>query len=134
MNSLTGHDRGGDSCRILVIDDAPETAKSLSLRLATMGHEATSVADPWHALEAALAFQPGVVLLDIGMPRIDGYELCWVLREVLGPPRVQIVALTAGSPTTDRAYWRAAGFDAHLVKPIDAASLQAIIEELLQTR
>ncbi len=120
--------------RILVIDDAPEMAKTLSLRLATMGHEASGVADPRKAVEAARAFQPGVVLVDIGMRHIDGYELCSLLREALGPPRVRIVAVTAWTPTTDRAYWRAVGFDAHLLKPIDAASLQATLDELLQTR
>ena len=76
----------------------------------------------------------GVVLLDIGTPDIDGYELCSRLREALGPPRVQIVAVTAWTPTTDRAYWRAVGFDVHLLKPIDAASLEASLDELLQTR
>lgn len=134
MNTLTLHNPAGEGCRILVIEDAPETARTLSLRLTKMGHEASCVSDPWHALEAAIAFQPGVVLLDIGIPQIDGYELCWVLREVLGPPPVQIVALTAWSPTPDRAYWRAVGFDAHLLKPIDPAALQAIIAELLPTR
>ena len=117
-----------------MIDDAPDEAKSVSLLLTTMGHAASPVTDPRIAVAEARTFRPAMVLLDIGMPHINGYELCRLLREALRPLRVPIVAVTAWGSTTDRAHSRASGFDAHLVKPIDAEILQAIIGELLETR
>ena len=108
-----------------------DTAEAVSILLTTLGHDAQPVSDPRQAVEAARVFQPAMVLLDIGMPHINGYQLCPLLRRALEPAAVQIVAVTAWGSKTDRAHSRAAGFDAHLVKPIDTALLQAIIEELL---
>lgn len=117
--------------RILVVDDVPDTAEAVSILLTTLGHEAKPLTDPRQAIETARIFRPAMVLLDIGMPHINGYQLCPLLRQALEPAAVQIVAVTAWGSQTDRAHSRAAGFDAHLVKPIDSALLQAIIEELL---
>ena len=117
--------------RILVIDDVQDTAEAVAILLTTLGHEAKPVSDPRQALEVARDFRPAMVLLDIGMPHINGYQLCPLLRRALEPAAVQIVAVTAWGSKTDRAHSRAAGFDAHLVKPIDTALLEAMIEQLL---
>src|SRR5689334_16319201 len=109
--------------RILVVDDVPDTAEAVAILLTTLGHEAKPLTDPRQAIATARVFRPAMVLLDIGMPHINGYQLCPLLRKALEPAAVQIVAVTAWGSQTDRAHSRAAGFDAHLVKPIDTALL-----------
>lgn len=117
--------------RILVVDDVKDTAETLAAVLVELGHEATPVTDPRQAVAVARKFKPALILLDIGMPHINGYELAPMLRQGLLPERVRIIAVTAWGSETDRAHSRTAGFDAHLVKPVGGDLLQATIRELL---
>jgi CheY-like chemotaxis protein len=86
------------------------------------------------ALEEFELREPNIVLLDIGMPEMDGYEVARRLREISSPQRVAIVALTGWGQDEDRQRVRAAGFDHHLVKPVDLASLQALLTSLAAAR
>ena len=109
------------------MDDVVDVAQTLAALVSDMGYETTFVTDPRVALETAEKFRPQVILLDIGMPHINGYELAPILRKGLGPS-VKIVAVTAWGSAQDRAHSRAVGFSAHLVKPVDEASLKKTIE------
>jgi len=117
--------------RVLVVDDVKDVAETFAKVLEGLGYESKSITDPRDAVEAACAFKPSVVLLDIGMPHINGYELCPLLREALKPARVRIVAVTAWGSSNDRAHSRAVGFDAHLVKPVAVDVIDATVKELL---
>jgi CheY-like chemotaxis protein len=81
-----------------------------------------------HALGVARTFQPNAALLDIGLPVLDGYELAERLRELLAGRALRLVAVTGYGQETDKDRSRAAGFDAHLVKPIDVRSLVALLD------
>jgi CheY-like chemotaxis protein len=118
--------------RILVIDDVPDVCEALAKLLEALGHEGECVTDPRDAVKVACSFRPKMVFLDIGMPYINGYQLCPMLRTALEPPRLVIVAVTAWGSEQDRAHSRAVGFDAHLVKPMDSTLIAATITELLE--
>jgi signal transduction histidine kinase/DNA-binding response OmpR family regulator len=110
------------SFRVLVVDDNVDAAESLALLLRTMGQVVQTAFDGPAALEAAEAFGPDVVLLDIGLPGMDGYEVAQELRR-RGLGDVVLVALTGYGQQQDLARARAAGFDHHLVKPADISRL-----------
>jgi len=114
--------------RILVVDDLHDSALSLSLVLQHMGHTAEFVTDPWKALEAARRLGPELVFLDIGMPGIDGYALARMFRQEFGFEALRLVALTAWDGDKDRIESRRAGFDAHVAKPADPATLDSILK------
>jgi PAS domain S-box-containing protein len=108
--------------RILVVDDNVDAAQTLELLLRTLGHDTRIAYDGANALQSAEDFHPDVVLLDIGMPGIDGYEVARRLRAICSPPP-QIIAITGWGQEADRERSREAGFDVHLVKPIDPREL-----------
>jgi CheY-like chemotaxis protein len=111
--------------RILVVDDNQDSAESLALLLELKGHEVrTAFAGP-AALDIASTFQPEVVLLDIGLPGMDGYEVARRLRA--GNDGSRLVALTGYGQDDDRQRSRDAGFDHHLVKPVDLDELARVI-------
>ena len=112
--------------RILVVDDNVDSAMSLTLLLQAMGFEAESAHDGIEALEAAERFEPDAVLLDIGLPRLNGYEVARRLRA--NGERHLLVALTGWGQEEDRARARDAGFDHHLVKPVDLEQLSRILQ------
>jgi two-component system CheB/CheR fusion protein len=116
--------------RVLVVEDNPDAAESLALLLRAAGHEVRVAADGPAALEAAAAFRPQVVLLDIGLPKMDGYEVARRLRRGAGRDGLLLVALSGYGQEEDRRRSRAAGFDAHLVKPADLDALQELLAEL----
>ena len=115
------------SRRVLVVDDNPDAAESLALLLRVEGHEVRTAHDGPAALKAATEFQPEVIFLDIGLPRVSGYEVARQLREQLGLKKVLLVAVTGYGQEEDRRRSREAGFDAHLTKPADPAALHELL-------
>lgn len=110
--------------RVLIVDDNEDAANSLALILKLGGHEATSVYSAVDALQRAAAFKPDVVLLDIGLPDMDGYEVAQKMRELPGMRDIRLVAVTGYGRSDDRRRARDAGFDAHLTKPVEYAVLE----------
>jgi PAS domain S-box-containing protein len=113
--------------RILVVDDHPDVAESAALLLRLWGHEVHTVADGPAALQAVLSFRPEVVLLDIGLPGMDGYEVARRLRQHPDTRTVLLAALTGYGQEEDRRKSKEAGFDCHLTKPINPDTLQAFL-------
>jgi CheY-like chemotaxis protein len=113
--------------RILVADDLRDNADVLAMVLRHKGHEVRVAYDGTGAIEVAAAWKPEVVLLDIGMPDIDGYEVCRFIRSLPGQVPF-VVAQTGWGGAEDRRRAREAGFDHHLLKPVDPAALDAVLE------
>jgi len=113
--------------RILVVDDNEDNAESLALLLRRHGGEVRTAYDGQAALEAAHAFQPDVVLLDIGLPLLDGYSAARAIRERPWGKGITLVAVTGWGQEHDRRLSQEAGFDAHLVKPVDHAALMKLL-------
>jgi signal transduction histidine kinase/CheY-like chemotaxis protein len=116
--------------RILVADDNADSAESLALLLTLRGSEVRTARDGWEAVEAAAAFGPDVVLLDIGMPRLNGYEAARKIREQSRGEWMVLIALTGWGQNEDRQRSTEAGFDFHLVKPVDFAALEQLLASL----
>jgi len=109
--------------RVLIVDDNEDAANSLAMILKLSGHETTPVYTAEDALERASTFKPDVVLLDIGLPGMDGYEVAQKMRELPGLRGIRLVALTGYGRSDDRLRAREAGFDDHLTKPVEFALL-----------
>jgi signal transduction histidine kinase len=116
--------------RILIVDDNRDAADSLRLILEALGAEVRVARDGREALEAFGAHDPAIVLLDIGMPGMDGYEVARAMRLQYPERRAAIVALTGWGQEEDRRRGRAAGFDYHLVKPADLPALEALVASI----
>jgi PAS domain S-box-containing protein len=112
---------------ILVVDDNADSAESLATLLRLGGHEVRVAYGGREALEIAQADKPRIVLLDLGMPGMDGYEVARRLRQQPGMGGVFLVAVTGWGQEEDRRRSRKAGFDQHLVKPVDPAALQQVL-------
>ena len=115
--------------RVLIVDDNADGANSLGRLLASLGHQTAMAYDGQAALDRAEVFAADIVLLDLGMLGLDGFEICRRLRASDSPHRPRIVAMTGWGREGDRARTAAAGFDAHLVKPVDVATLARLLEE-----
>ncbi len=113
--------------RVLVVEDNEDVARSLAMLLELWGHNAEIVYRPEAALDAAHAHPPAVVLLDIGLPGMDGYQLAKKLRLQQGCEKVVLVAMTGYGQDEDRRRAEEAGFDHHLVKPVDPDVLQQLL-------
>ena len=116
--------------RILIADDNRDSAESLGMLLRRMGHDVRVSFDGLDAVTAAAEFRPALILLDLGMPRLDGYGAARQIREHAASPRPLLVAVTGWSLDEHRRRSQEAGFDVHLVKPIDLAELTRMIEGL----
>ncbi len=114
-------------CRVLVCDDNVDGAESLSLMLGLLGHEVRTVHDGSQALEAARAWRPEVVLLDIGLPGLSGYDVAQRLRAEPALAGVLLVAVTGWGTEDDQRRSAQAGFDYHLTKPVEASALEAVL-------
>jgi CheY-like chemotaxis protein/two-component sensor histidine kinase len=114
-------------CRIVAADDNSDAAHSLALMLTLMGHEVRTARDGQEAVEVAEAFRPEVVVLDIGMPRLNGYEAARRIRQQPWGKAVLLVALTGWGQEEDRRRSKEAGFDEHLVKPANPAALEELL-------
>ncbi|MGH8227020.1 MAG: hybrid sensor histidine kinase/response regulator [Steroidobacteraceae bacterium] len=117
--------------RILVVDDNHDAAQSLALLLGMDGHEVRTAGDGLEALEVAEEFRPQVALLDIGMPKLDGYETARRLRARPWAAGMLLFALTGWGLEEDRERARQAGFDRHLVKPVDPEALTQLLSQTL---
>jgi CheY-like chemotaxis protein len=113
--------------RILVVDDNRDAATSLAGLLEMYGNEVQIAHDGVAAVEKAAATEPDVILLDIGMPRMNGYDACCAIREQPWGKDIVIVALTGWGQEEDRRKSREAGFDSHLVKPVDLSALMKLL-------
>jgi len=123
----------GPRHRILVADDNPDSATTLSLMLEVLGNEVRVAHDGEAAVAAAEDFNPDMILLDIGMPKLNGYGACRRIREAPWGTRPMIVALTGWGQEADKHRSREAGFDRHLVKPVEPAMLEKLIHSLPAT-
>lgn len=113
--------------RILIVDDNVDAADTLSSILELSGHATRLVHTGSKALPAALDFRPDVVLLDIGLPELDGYQVAVLLRKEASLKQTTIVALTGWGSAEDQRRAREAGFDEHLVKPVDTTRLARVL-------
>jgi signal transduction histidine kinase len=109
--------------RILVADDNNDAAGALALRLELAGHDVRTAQDGLEALAVARTFQPEIVLLDLGMPAMDGYETARHLRRLSWGKQARLIALTGWGQQQDRIRTAEAGFDVHLVKPVSELDL-----------
>jgi PAS domain S-box-containing protein len=113
--------------RVLIVDDNVDAASTLAQALADIGHEVGVAHDGPAAVERALRERPDVVLLDIGLPGMDGYAVARQLRAETGLARTQLIAVSGYGQSGDRQRTREAGFRAHLVKPVDLCTLAALL-------
>jgi len=113
--------------RVLVVDDYPDSAEAASLLLTLHGHECRTATTGQEALEKAAEFDPDVVILDIGLPDITGYEVARTLRARAGTRSLYLAAVTGWGQPEDRAKAFAAGFDHHVTKPADLQKLSLIV-------
>jgi signal transduction histidine kinase len=113
--------------RILIADDNADSAESMGMLLRLMGNDVRIANDGLEAVEQAEAFQPDIVLMDIGMPRLDGYEAARRIRNQDWSRDTLLVAVTGWGPTDDSQEATAAGFDCHFTKPLDPAELRRLV-------
>jgi CheY-like chemotaxis protein len=118
------------SLRILVADDLADSADSLALFLRAGGHEVHTVYDGAEALEAAARFLPDAVLLDLGMPGMDGIDVCKCIRAQPWGKAIFLVAQTGWGRDDDIRRTQAAGFDMHMTKPINLDELVSRLDSL----
>jgi signal transduction histidine kinase/DNA-binding response OmpR family regulator len=120
--------------RILVVDDNTDAADSLKVLLGIWGHHVEIAYDGVSALRLAREFDPELVFLDIGLPEMNGYELARRLREEAGLAGTKLIALSGYGAERDQLRSKEAGFDLHLVKPVDPGSLPAVIASVFPSR
>lgn len=116
--------------RILVVDDNKDSATTLAMMLRLLGNEVRTANDGFEAIEVAESFRPDVALLDIGLPRMDGYETAQRIRKQQGGEEMYLIAATGWSRDDDRQRATEAGFDTHMVKPVDIAALESLLASL----
>jgi CheY-like chemotaxis protein len=114
---------------VLVVDDNPDAAESLALLLRAAGHDAGVAWNGLDALDMARENPPDIVLLDLGMPCMNGYETAHRFRADPATRSAVLVAVTGWGSEDDRKRTQAAGFARHLVKPVDPAAVLALLEE-----
>ncbi|MBA4031260.1 MAG: hybrid sensor histidine kinase/response regulator, partial [Planctomyces sp.] len=118
------------SLRILIVDDNRDSADSLAMMLKIMGNTIRTAYDGQEAVSTADTFQPDVILLDIGLPKLNGYEACRRIREQSAGRKVFIIAQTGWGQEEDRQRTHDAGFDLHMVKPVDPMKLKNLLSDL----
>jgi PAS domain S-box-containing protein len=116
--------------RVLVVDDNVDSAESLSQMLAMLGYETSTAHDGVDAVEAARTRRPAIVLMDIGMPRMNGLDAARAIRQLPGGDRITLIALSGWGQHEDRRRSSEAGFDHHFVKPLDVEALMGMIAGL----
>ena len=114
--------------RILIVDDHADGAASLEALLRMLGHEVRQARDGIEAIEVTRVFEPDVIFMDIGMPRLNGFDAARRIRELTLATRPSIVALTGWGQEADRKRSEQAGIDGHLVKPVELAALHRVLD------
>jgi CheY-like chemotaxis protein len=134
LNKITGSDIKSDIVgraviprRILVVDDNADGVASLSMLLTMVGHETSTAFDGLEAVSAAERFDPHIVLLDLDLPKLDGYEVCRRIRRAKWGKSMMLVAVTGLGQEEYRQRSLEAGFDMHLVKPVSAETLMVVL-------
>jgi two-component system CheB/CheR fusion protein len=127
MDEKSLHEPQRPGRRVLVVEDNRDSAETLGLMLEMWGHEVRAAHDGPSALETALGFRPDVVLLDIGLPGMDGYEVARRLRGQSELEGLFLVAMTGYGQDEDRQRTQAFGFDHHLVKPVEPRVLERLL-------
>jgi PAS domain S-box-containing protein len=122
----------GGRLRILLVDDSRDATKTLGTILEMRGHEIASVGDGPTAIERAVSWAPDVVMLDIGLPGMDGYQVGQRLRQHRGSDRLKMIALTGYGGEEARSRSLQAGFDYHLVKPVNFDELYKILDDFVR--
>jgi two-component system, chemotaxis family, CheB/CheR fusion protein len=117
--------------RVLIVEDNLDSVRALAALIADMGHRISYAINGYAALEIGRKFRPHFVLLDIGLPGMDGYELCRRMKREEELQKARIVALTAYGSDEHRARTRSAGCELHLVKPVNAQTLFDLLESTL---
>jgi CheY-like chemotaxis protein len=128
VDPATPRARATQSRRILLADDNTDFANSLAAVLSSRGHDVRVAHDGAEALATAARFTPDFAFLDIGMPKVHGYEVARRLRELPATAECVLVAVTGWGQEDDRKRAREAGFDRHLVKPVDPADIDTILD------
>jgi CheY-like chemotaxis protein len=121
----------GRKCRILVVDDLRDSADSLAMVLRMMGHDTCAAYDGLEAVQTAAAFRPQVVLLDIGLPKLNGYEAARRIRSEPWGGSIALVALTGWGQEEDKRLSVEAGFNHHLTKPVDPDALEKLLSLIM---
>jgi CheY-like chemotaxis protein len=124
-----GGDHAGDAVRLLVVDDNRDSADTATAVLRMLGHEVECAYGGQEAIEVALRFRPSVVLLDLAMPGMDGFETLRRLRAEPLTAGVFAVAMTGFGTQDDRQRTRSGGFDGHLTKPVELEALIALLDQ-----
>lgn len=127
MKTTAAGRSGRQAKRVLVVDDNQPSAQSLAWVMELNGYEVKTCFDGPSAVEAAHAFHPDIVLLDLGMPMMDGYEVCRRLREDATLDDTLVIAQTGWGGEAERRRTAAVGFNHHLTKPVDFATLFQLI-------
>ncbi|HEV7278928.1 MAG TPA: PAS domain S-box protein [Pirellulaceae bacterium] len=128
----SGDEASAPRCRILIADDNKVAVNILSKMLTLMGHEVYTAYDGVEALEKAAAYQPRLVLLDIGMPRMNGYETARKIRAEVWGQEMSLVAVTGWGQDEDKRRAAEAGFDRHVTKPIETEAVRNLVNEAMR--
>ncbi|MDP2054622.1 MAG: response regulator [Acidobacteriota bacterium] len=116
--------------KILIVDDNPDSATSMAMMLSMMGHETRTAHDGEAALSTAEEFRPRVVLLDIGLPKLNGYEVAQRIRQAEWGSAMFLVAITGWGQDEDRRRSEDVGMNLHLVKPVEPGALDRVLADL----
>jgi signal transduction histidine kinase/CheY-like chemotaxis protein len=128
-----GRTHAASSLRVLVVDDSRDSANTMAMLLRITGNTVRTAYDGEEAVAAAAEFKPDVVLLDIGMPKVNGYEAAEHLRRQRGGDSVVLIALTGWGQEDDKQRSKEAGFDHHMVKPVEPKALLQLLASLQKT-
>jgi len=127
QSSMTPHLDVQTRSRVVIIDDNQDAATTMSMLVEKLGGSARVAHDATNGLQAVQDFRPDLVFLDIGMPGMDGYEVCRRIRQWPSQKHVVIVAVTGWGQSSDKQRALDAGFDAHITKPVDPATLARLL-------
>ncbi|MGE3315699.1 MAG: response regulator [Planctomycetaceae bacterium] len=130
LRAMNNSNASSQKLRILVVDDNRDSVESLRLLLTFLGHDVRVAYDGLEGISVAEEFRPEMILLDIGMPKLDGYETCRRIRSYDWGRQIAIIAQTGWGQQDDRRRTQSAGFDHHLVKPVNHATLNELLERV----